>query len=276
MIGSTFSFKNETGSIKSPRNSEHLWQFCPKARPTKTATKTNFIAALSHSAPDSAMTIAAQSSSPLISSTLNSHKSGLHFKSTQTTLLQPLFRATKTLRQRLQRPTKPLTITKQITLLQLAFWLTLFAFHATFLTLPSIILAGVGELVGGWRGVFWPKFSLLFGVNSIGITSFIYLINCVCFLATGFLGYIQCSKTTNSSFRSFYLKAIVGKSKQCLDFTFTCYFIHLLVSWIYSHRLPLHLSWWLVMLGSAVMMVHRGRIICMEKELLPLAVSIKK
>ena len=104
-------------------------------------------------------------------------------------LLEPLFRASANLKGRFRAaaPFKPATVIKQIVQLQTVYWLTIVAFQLTFMTLPSIILAGVGELKDGWRGVFWPSFGLLFGVKSLSQLSFLSLLNCICFLASSFM-----------------------------------------------------------------------------------------
>jgi hypothetical protein len=120
----------------------------------------------------------AKSSAPLISADLNSHHE----------LLQPLYRASANLKGRFRVTARfrPLSVIKQIILLQLCYWLSVVAFQLAFLTLPSLLLAGVGELKGGWQGVFWPTFGLLFGVRPWAPLSFVACLNAICFLAASF------------------------------------------------------------------------------------------
>lgn len=109
-------------------------------------------------------------------------------------ILAPLYQASSALRRaavrgRFRPPSrfKPLRILQQILLLQLAFWATIPLFALLFLTVPSAILASIGELEGGWRGVLWPTVDLVLRIDRLSLASFRTMINCVCFLATGFV-----------------------------------------------------------------------------------------
>ena len=104
-------------------------------------------------------------------------------------LLQPLYRASATLKGRFRASARfrPLRVIKQILALQVSFWLTIVAFQLTFLTLPSLLVAGVGELRGRWRGVFWPSFKLLFSLTAWTPLTFLSVLNGVCFLAASFV-----------------------------------------------------------------------------------------
>ena len=74
-------------------------------------------------------------------------------------------------------------------------------------------------------------------------------------------------------FSAYYLKLIVNRSRLCLDFAFTCYFIHLFATCIYSHGFPLSLSWWLIMSTASWITVKRGRALCLAYELLPISTT---
>ncbi len=121
----------------------------------------------------------AKSSAPLMSAELSSHQE----------LLEPLYRASANLKGRFRASTRfrPVTVMKQIFLVQCSYWLTVVAFQLTFMTLPFLLLAGTGELKDGWRGVFWPSFRLLFDISSWTPLSFLALLNCICFLASAFV-----------------------------------------------------------------------------------------
>lgn len=124
--------------------------------------------------------VGAKSSAPLIRGDFGKHQE----------LLQPLYRASANLKGRFRASVRfrPIQVIKQIVLLQLCYWFTVVAFQLTFMTLPTLLLVGVGELHGGWKGVYWPSFGLLFTVEGLSRFNFLSLLNCVCFLASGFIG----------------------------------------------------------------------------------------
>ena len=63
------------------------------------------------------------------------------------------------------------------------------------------------------------------------------------------------SKTTNFRFFSgFAVVSLVGRYKQCLDFSLTIHFYHFLACWIYNHQIPNVFSWYLTQLISIIIM----------------------
>lgn len=60
---------------------------------------------------------------------------------------------------------------------------------------------------------------------------------------------------------------IVKRTKQCLDFTTTVHFIHLLICWLYNSHLPNSLSWWLLNIVCISLMSVIGEFLCMRTEL---------
>jgi hypothetical protein len=47
---------------------------------------------------------------------------------------------------------------------------------------------------------------------------------------------------------------IVGRYKQCLDFSFTVHFYHFLACWMYNYHYPNIFSWYVVQILSIVIM----------------------
>ncbi|XP_064640300.1 protein SYS1 homolog [Lineus longissimus] len=67
---------------------------------------------------------------------------------------------------------------------------------------------------------------------------------------------------------------IIKRTKQCLDFTITVHFVHLLVCWIYNHTFPATVSWWLVNIICIVIMTVLGEFLCMRTELKAIPISV--
>ncbi len=59
---------------------------------------------------------------------------------------------------------------------------------------------------------------------------------------------------------------IVEKSKKCVDFTFTLFFIHTVVCTFYE-SFPLNWEWWLVQVLAGVLMASLGEYLCAQKEM---------
>jgi hypothetical protein len=68
------------------------------------------------------------------------------------------------------------------------------------------------------------------------------------------------------------LRLIVTRAKLCLDFTVTCHFFHLILSWLYQ-GFPTTATWWLCMLCSILIMSLGGEYLCMRKEMEPITIS---
>ncbi|XP_077386606.1 protein SYS1 homolog [Festucalex cinctus] len=65
----------------------------------------------------------------------------------------------------------------------------------------------------------------------------------------------------------------IRRGKQCLDFTVTVHFFHLISCWIYNSRFPSTLSWWLVNLACMALMAVIGEYLCMRTELRAIPVN---
>ncbi|XP_009280456.1 PREDICTED: protein SYS1 homolog [Aptenodytes forsteri] len=59
----------------------------------------------------------------------------------------------------------------------------------------------------------------------------------------------------------------IRRGKQCLDFTVTVHFFHLLGCWIYNSHFPLTMTWWLVHIVCTALMAAIGEYLCMRIEL---------
>nr|XP_013808863.1 PREDICTED: protein SYS1 homolog [Apteryx mantelli mantelli] len=59
----------------------------------------------------------------------------------------------------------------------------------------------------------------------------------------------------------------IRRGKQCLDFTVTVHFFHLLGCWIYNSHFPTTLTWWLVHIVCTALMAVIGEYLCMRIEL---------
>ncbi|XP_005986743.1 protein SYS1 homolog isoform X1 [Latimeria chalumnae] len=65
----------------------------------------------------------------------------------------------------------------------------------------------------------------------------------------------------------------IRRGKQCLDFTVTVHFFHMLGCWIYNSHFPTALTWWLVNVVCIALMAVIGEYLCMRTELQAIPVS---
>lgn len=65
----------------------------------------------------------------------------------------------------------------------------------------------------------------------------------------------------------------IRRGKQCLDFTVTVHFFHMIGCWIYNSHLPSALSWWLVNVACMALMAVIGEYLCMRTELRAIPVN---
>ncbi|XP_018335049.1 protein SYS1 homolog [Agrilus planipennis] len=82
---------------------------------------------------------------------------------------------------------------------------------------------------------------------------------------------------------SFVLNALVGavalwwiveKTKQCLDFSCTWHFIHLIICWCYNSEFPTTFSWWALNIACATLMCVCGEFVCLRTELQAIPLSL--
>lgn len=64
---------------------------------------------------------------------------------------------------------------------------------------------------------------------------------------------------------------LIARSKLVPDFALTIHGLHLIVTSLYTHEIPLTLFWWLVQIGSAALMTGVGMWACQWRELQPIS-----
>ncbi|KAL2014081.1 hypothetical protein VTN00DRAFT_1606 [Thermoascus crustaceus] len=139
----------------------------------------------------------------------------------------------------------PLKIMKKIVLLQLAYYAS-----ATVLILFATLAAGMPfdmDLIFGWDSIR--------GDTTIGyILALVWLLN-------GFVSVI-------------YHLLLISRSKLIPDFACTLHFIHLCVTWLYTHSLPANWLWWGLQAASAALMTFLGIWACQWRELQPISFGL--
>jgi hypothetical protein len=79
----------------------------------------------------------------------------------------------------------------------------------------------------------------------------------VCFYSTQSRGKrkrVRSVKPFSFGFSGFAIVYIVGRYKQCLDFSVTIHFYHFLACWLYSHQHPNQFSWHVTQFLAIVIM----------------------
>ena len=77
----------------------------------------------------------------------------------------------------------------------------------------------------------------------------------------------------NCSCSALGLWFFIRRGKQCLDFTVTVHFFHMIGCWIYNAHFPGALSWWLVNVACMALMAVIGEYLCMRSELRAIPVN---
>jgi len=130
---------------------------------------------------------------------------------------------------------------------------------------PTLIIAqiiAVQSLFYLSYGFLLTCASSLLGANASLTNVFNYdVVN----VSKGFLS-ISCY-IVNSLAGAGTLWIIVRRTKQCLDFTVTCYGFHLLFCWLYNGYFPSLISWWLVTLAGISIMCVSAEFLCLKTEL---------
>lgn len=78
----------------------------------------------------------------------------------------------------------------------------------------------------------------------------------------------------NSLTCSLGLWYIVGRTKQCLDYTVTVHIFHLVACWLYNSFFPNTLSWWLLNTVCVTLMCVFGEFLCMRTEMKSIPLSL--
>ena len=92
-----------------------------------------------------------------------------------------------------------------------------------------------------------------FSAESVTFVSFMGIVDVICTLGASVYGSVLLGK-------------IVERSKNCVDFTFTLFFIHL-ISCSFYEGFPLTWEWWLVHVFASVIMASLGEYVCAQREM---------
>ncbi|VDK80457.1 unnamed protein product [Litomosoides sigmodontis] len=65
---------------------------------------------------------------------------------------------------------------------------------------------------------------------------------------------------------SLVMSKVIERSKQCLDFTCTLHFWHLIIVILYYKSIPRHIFWWILQLVSIVLCTVLGEYFCLQLE----------
>lgn len=71
--------------------------------------------------------------------------------------------------------------------------------------------------------------------------------------------------------RPLQITLLIARSKLVPDFALTLHFIHLLVTSLYTHSLPRHAMWWMIMALSSFLSTTLGIWGCRYRELRPIS-----
>ncbi|KAF5274996.1 hypothetical protein FQA39_LY06933 [Lamprigera yunnana] len=78
----------------------------------------------------------------------------------------------------------------------------------------------------------------------------------------------------NSLIGAVVLWFIVERTKQCLDFSCTWHFIHLIICWFYNGHFPTTFSWWALNVACVTLMCVCGEFLCLKSELQAIPLSL--
>ncbi|CAI4221211.1 unnamed protein product [Auanema sp. JU1783] len=117
----------------------------------------------------------------------------------------------------------------------------MFAVQTSFYTVECVCMLAYSTITS-----YDPSVSHIFSLQPSRIMALIQLI-----------GSVSCA---------FALSIIVQRAKQCLDFTCTLHFFHLVFCIIFNGSIPTFIFWWLLQIGSAVICTVLGEYLCMVSE----------
>ena len=81
-------------------------------------------------------------------------------------------------------------------------------------------------------------------------------------------GWIETLSTLLCAIAGAYLLSfLVERSKKCVDFTFTLYFLHTVICMFYQDEFPLEWEWWLTHVVASVSMASLGEFLCARSEM---------
>lgn len=80
---------------------------------------------------------------------------------------------------------------------------------------------------------------------------------------------LHCSLHSLTRSRAVALVVLISRSKLVPDFAITIHFLHLVITSLYTGRIPRHAMWWATMLASAALSAGLGIWGCQYRELQP-------
>lgn len=156
--------------------------------------------------------------------------------------------------------------------------------------LPFLLQTAAHTIVmGSFRSYVWDP-SLIIG-QMICMQSVFYTCECVVLLLHRFRGYqpllsdvfftqVTLSSTAVQLISSIACAAalpqVVQRGKQCLDFTCTLHFWHLVFVIFNSGNIPAQISWWLLQLFSIGLCTVLGEYLCLTVETREIPLSFSK
>ena len=126
---------------------------------------------------------------------------------------------------------------------------------AQIVSLQCFYYIGLGTVLGVFHAIFETSVSLdhFFTPRYIHLSTIEGLSELFCFIVASLIG-------------AWLLSIVVERSKKCVDFTFTLYFLHVIFCSYYGH-FPLEWEWWVVQCITSVVMASVGEYLCARKEL---------
>jgi protein SYS1 len=95
-------------------------------------------------------------------------------------------------------------------------------------------------------------------------------------LATDYGLVFHTAVVMNAVLAAGWLRVVVRRARQCLDFACTAHLIHLAVVAVYLGRLPGVASWWISIVGSCVLMTIGGENLCRRLEMREITLNVPR
>ena len=136
---------------------------------------------------------------------------------------------------------------------------------------PSFDPVFISAQIVAMQSFFYLTMGTLWGLNHILFSSPVSLDR---FFTSQYIdftsisGWIETLSTLLCAVAGAYLLSfIVERSKKCVDFTFTLYFLHTVITMLYQDDFPLEWEWWMTNVVASVLMATLGEFLCARNEL---------
>lgn len=99
------------------------------------------------------------------------------------------------------------------------------------------------------------------------------------FVVNALIGYASIWKIDDEIYNCFFFRSlvlwfIVERTKQCLDFSCTWHFIHLVICWFYNGSFPTTFSWWCMNIACVTLTCVCAEFLCLRTELQAIPLSL--